>query len=1158
MTRKKRTARAQPAKEGRSETKGKRPAPRARSQERGAGLSLARSGGPAVRLAGVQRQVTIGRAGDAYEKEAEQVAQRVAAGKEVPRVSLIGPGGLAASAASAARRQPAGEEEELETGGEGASEAIASRAIERRGAGRPLNPGVRSRLEPAFGADLSHVRVHDRPEDREAAAAINARAFTHGSDIWLGPGESDEDIQLMAHEMTHVFQQGAASRGAVQRAPAVVQRSEAGSREGSPTGVVHEGNIITFSAIEIPRFKVEAEHRARQWQGPLMRNRRFSPQTRGQTRQNLVWKEDVDKGKIITALEAKWSQAYGGEPPEGAYVFKAPSKTSKSNPRYFVGDLQAVAQELTIPTWDDRGEPHSYDVDHILELQLAYWPDNPRANEIENMELLDSGVNRSSGPTIRNRIDRKVSAFIQATDGQFGTAVSSIKQSYDLEFLQAQGASIGRQPGPHDYWTREQIEDGRHLSAVQPATLTEVGGNGTVSLYPSSKGGQPKQFSLPNLEGQKTQAEEGERDWLAPFVIKEKEFHINNDQPASPGGENASQRELFGTLWVNVPEGHQHWRTLNKDEPVKLWRLAPARFAGYVDEPSVLDLLGKLVNKHTSPIRVDDVDVLAEGGIYAAGAILPETPLFRELDLRFELSGDDLSVYKAFRPGELNVPAPFRVKDSSLTLTMSTERGLALDGQIDFAIDKVGEGYVRGAVSTAGGLALQGRFTFDTELFESAQIDLWYRDDAFGARGTMTIGPGKVRGIRSGRITVEYSNERLSAEGVVTPAIPGVEQGRMTASYSEEEGLVIGGGLTFSRDVPGIRSGSIDVTLRKGEDGWKVSAAGSARPDIPGIDATLSVSYEDGLFTIQGSAAYRRGMLRGNVELGVTNRQVDESGQPTGEPGERLRAFGGGSVTVRFAPWLEGTVGVRLLENGEIELVGRVGFPDSIELFEGLSYEKDILRPPPLDIPIVGVAAAGRRIGIFATIRGGLQARAGIGPGVLQDVSLGVTYNPDREDETHVTGSAKLHVPASAGLRLYVQGGIGAGIPLVSATAGLEVGGELGLEGALETRVNVDWTPARGLKFEAVGEVYVQPKFRFNIEAFVNVELDLLLRTITLYEQSWELAAVEFGANLRFGLKFPVRYEEGKPFDISLSDVEFTVPDVDVKELISDLVASIV
>jgi hypothetical protein len=44
---------------------------------------------------------------------------------------------------------------------------------------------------------------------------------------------------------------------------------------------------------------------------------------------------------------------------------------------------------------------------------------------------------------------------------------------------------------------------------------------------------------------------------------------------------------------------------------------------------------------------------------------------------------------------------------------------------------------------------------------------------------------------------------------------------------------------------------------------------------------------------------------------------------------------------------------------------------------------------------------------------------------------------------------------------------------------------------------------------------------------------------------------------LRFGLKFPIHYQEGKPFDISLSDVEFEVPKIDPGELLSGLIKKV-
>jgi len=297
-------------------------------------------------------------------------------------------------------------------------------------------------------------------------------------------------------------------------------------------------------------------------------------------------------------------------------------------------------------------------------------------------------------------------------------------------------------------------------------------------------------------------------------------------------------------------------------------------------------------------------------------------------------------------------------------------------------------------------------------------------------------------------------------------------------------------------------------------------------------------------------------MLAGEVQVGATNRPLDDQGQPlpAGEPTDELRAYGRGSVTVRLAPWLQGTVGLRLLPNGEFELSGQVTLPAALDLFPEKRLDKNIFSIG-IDIPIVGIAVAGQRIGIFATIQGGLDASAGIGPGQLRQLALGVTYNPAHEEQTRVTGGAQLYIPAHAGLRLFVRGGLGVGIPLVSATATIEVGGSLGLEGAVTASVNVDWSPAQGLTLDAVGEVFAEPKFRFDITGRVLVELDLWIDEIELYSKRWTLASFEYGSGLRFGVRFPVHYQEGQPFDLSLSDVEFQVPDIDPLELLSGLVA---
>ncbi|MCS0634980.1 DUF4157 domain-containing protein [Streptomyces sp. LP05-1] len=69
--------------------------------------------------------------------------------------------------------------------------------------GRPLDPGVRARKEEQFQADLSSVRVHTGAAAEQAAAAVQARAFTVGQDIMIGRQGSDS--RTLDHELTHMI-----------------------------------------------------------------------------------------------------------------------------------------------------------------------------------------------------------------------------------------------------------------------------------------------------------------------------------------------------------------------------------------------------------------------------------------------------------------------------------------------------------------------------------------------------------------------------------------------------------------------------------------------------------------------------------------------------------------------------------------------------------------------------------------------------------------------------------------------------------------------------------------------------------------------------------------------------------------------------------------
>lgn len=81
--------------------------------------------------------------------------------------------------------------------------------LQEKSGGWPLPRDIQARMEGAFGADFSDVRIHIGPE----ASAIGAIAFTWGSNIHFAQGQynphTPEGLSLLGHELAHVVQQRA-------------------------------------------------------------------------------------------------------------------------------------------------------------------------------------------------------------------------------------------------------------------------------------------------------------------------------------------------------------------------------------------------------------------------------------------------------------------------------------------------------------------------------------------------------------------------------------------------------------------------------------------------------------------------------------------------------------------------------------------------------------------------------------------------------------------------------------------------------------------------------------------------------------------------------------------------------------------------------------
>jgi hypothetical protein len=73
-------------------------------------------------------------------------------------------------------------------------------------------------MEPRFGRDFSDVRVHTDTKATESARAVNALAYTVERDVVFADGQyapgTRSGRELLAHELTHVLQQSAASDAA--------------------------------------------------------------------------------------------------------------------------------------------------------------------------------------------------------------------------------------------------------------------------------------------------------------------------------------------------------------------------------------------------------------------------------------------------------------------------------------------------------------------------------------------------------------------------------------------------------------------------------------------------------------------------------------------------------------------------------------------------------------------------------------------------------------------------------------------------------------------------------------------------------------------------------------------------------------------------------
>jgi Domain of unknown function (DUF4157) len=203
-----------------------------------------------------QAKLSVNTPGDAYEQEADRVADSVMAGQTVQLRQGTASNPVQTKCASCEAAEHKKEEEELpvqrkcddcehenpeeqnaptstagmvqmkcsacaekerqisrkdhgDSGVRTAPDSVTS--VLQQSSQETLPASTRSLMEHRMGYDFSQVSIHNNSQAAESASAIQARAYTHGNQIVFGsnqyqPGTPQGD-RLIAHELTHVVQQ---------------------------------------------------------------------------------------------------------------------------------------------------------------------------------------------------------------------------------------------------------------------------------------------------------------------------------------------------------------------------------------------------------------------------------------------------------------------------------------------------------------------------------------------------------------------------------------------------------------------------------------------------------------------------------------------------------------------------------------------------------------------------------------------------------------------------------------------------------------------------------------------------------------------------------------------------------------------------------------
>jgi hypothetical protein len=1032
---------------------------------------------------------------------------------------------------------------------------IESRLSSSKGSGSPLPHDTRAQMESSFDADFSNVRIHNDSSAVQMSKDLNAHAFTHGSDVYFNSGKydaySNSGKRLLAHELTHVVQQGASNVNMVNKIAdnstgtggkdikdmdndaiaAFAKPKEGYIKKGNEKIEIHFSDLP--SKYYVGPFLVDSkpgpgEESKQDFAAPPF----LKPVKKRNTKQGKVWKDAV-----TNVLNPKFNERVKTKGIKGpSYQLNVIGNKKIS----VTGSIEEIANQVAAPFWTLDGKSIKYQIEHKVDWQVAGGSHN--VDVISNLILLDDKTNNEVGKTILTTMQSYYSAIInyytkkglsglepdfEAGKGKYLIYTDNLVSGQKLhDAFMISFSNIISKTGHMDPYSEERVDImDENIPPGHLSLKTSISGAGNIVPY--------------NFENSFIKIDGNAKDHrINSIILFEKNFIKDTN------GKSVLDRGGNKTLDSQNPDKKLNVHEESQDH----FKVDSFGFSTYLKD----NIRGI---KALSPIEWESIDFNPMTGLNATGKIVTNVDLLDKADITIEVENSNFLIQAVVTSDILSgkLPKPFNIDYSSLTITAGTKEPFSLTGALGFSIEKLGKGKIA-AMAGTNKIGLEGSFLFD-QIKQLKKAELGFKYIKQGERthweisGDLEVAKDTIKGVESGKLKVKYDGTSLTGEGEAKLTVPGVDKVKINASFGNDGSLTITGGVELKK-LPGIKSGTVEITVATNEgEGLKLGVTGEAEPDlpkVPDLNTKLLISYVNGVFEMRTKVQYRNGKFNGTIEVGITNKSVDEKGQPHGDAneGKELIVFGFGSLSVTLFKNIKGTVTVRLTPEKEVLVGGDIEIKDVKPFGEGYHPpDKELVKFPRITIPLVGLPG----LSISAFIDGGVYFKFSWDPLVLKELKVGFKeININEIENATLDIHGEVGSIADAEVYLTIKAGL-EGRALIATLSG-SIGGEAGLGVSAEAGGELDasWNKDKGLQFKEIrAYLNVTPRAVFRLTGDVSVDLDLWITTVNLYYHKWVFAEKQLDlGGLTLKADFPIKFDEENNLILpSLDQINLQKPD---------------